>query len=167
MNNGEERHEDEWMGRLKTELPRSIEPDRDLWPGIAGRLAPRRRSPARWAALLAAAAVVAVVAGVVVMERAAKPTETRRGVVAVEPVQEVDAVFASAKTTLLEALEARRPDLAPETLAVVEENLGIIDAAIVEIREAMENDPGNASLREMLVAAQEKEIGLLRRVIEL
>jgi len=41
-------------------LPRSIEPPRDLWPGIAARM---RRRPAwlRWSALAAAAAVVLVV----------------------------------------------------------------------------------------------------------
>jgi FecR protein len=41
-------------------LPRSIEPPRDLWPGIAPRL---RRRPAwgRWAVLAAAAAVIAAV----------------------------------------------------------------------------------------------------------
>jgi len=41
-------------------LPRSIEPPRDLWPGIAARI---RRRPAwmRWAALAAAAVVVLVV----------------------------------------------------------------------------------------------------------
>jgi len=55
-------HDAEFMKLLEEtrQLPRSIEPPRDLWPGIAARI---RRRPAwmRWAALAAAAVVVLVV----------------------------------------------------------------------------------------------------------
>jgi len=55
-------HEAEFARLLEEtrRLPRSIEPPRDLWPGIAARI---RRRPAwrRWAALAAAAAVVLIV----------------------------------------------------------------------------------------------------------
>ncbi|RMH20256.1 MAG: hypothetical protein D6696_08590, partial [Acidobacteria bacterium] len=53
------------LGEKARALPREVEPPRDLWPAIEGRLAPRRTAPApawrRWQQL--AAAILLLAAG--------------------------------------------------------------------------------------------------------
>jgi hypothetical protein len=80
---------------------------------------------------------------------------------------QVQATFAAARQQLLAALEARKGSLSPQTLAVVEENLKIIDKAVGEMQAALARDPGNRELPMLLVTAYRQEIDLLRRVTQL
>ena len=61
-------------------------------------------------------------------------------------------------------LAGMRDRLEPETVAVVEENLAIIDAAIEEAREALLADPANAQLHHHLTANMQRKLRLLRTV---
>lgn len=69
-----------------------------------------------------------------------------------------------ATSELRAALETVKGRLAPETVGIVEKNLGIIDGAIVEAREALAADPGNPEMIRMLAAMYEKKIDVLRQV---
>lgn len=64
---------------------------------------------------------------------------------------------------LEEALAQRRDALDPVTIAVLESNLRIIDAAIAEAVAALEREPGNAYLNRHLGNTVEKKIDVLRR----
>lgn len=64
-------------------------------------------------------------------------------------------------------LNARREQLAPETLATVEESLRIIDGAIQEARAALAADPANADLPLMLSGTYRKKVQLLQDAIQL
>jgi anti-sigma factor RsiW len=170
-------------------LPRSIVPVRDPWPGIIARIrdgevieadfAGRSR---RWYPLGAAAAAAAVLivadslvtAFLVGRERAARvaqATEAPTAAAGVTPASldlaQAQAAFDGARTQLLAALEARKGSLSPQTLAVVEENLKIIDGAVGEMQAALARDPGNRELPALLVTAYRQEIDLLQRVIQL
>lgn len=68
-----------------------------------------------------------------------------------------------AASELAAALEARRGELDPATVRIVEENLRVVDAAIREAREALAADPANPVLRELVVAGYEQKLDLLRR----
>jgi anti-sigma factor RsiW len=64
----------------------------------------------------------------------------------------------------LEALlEEQRGELDPETIAVIEQSLAIIDEAIAEARTALENDPSNPYLYRHLDNTLNKKVELLRR----
>ncbi len=65
---------------------------------------------------------------------------------------------------LVKAVELQRDQLSPETVAVLEENLRIIDQAIGQIRSALEEDPLNTRLRLQLAAHYQHEVQLLKRV---
>ena len=52
-------------------------------------------------------------------------------------------------------------------MAVLERNLALIDAAIVEARAALEADPANADLRALLWGAHRQKLDLLDRATRL
>ena len=136
------------------ELPRTIEPPRDLWVGIAARLGRRATGNVQrafWAGALAAAAVFAIVVGISHLSR-----PEGRGWAAVQ------ADYEQSAAALAATLATQRGHLRPATVALVERNLQIIDAAIRESRAALERDPGNAELRELFAAAYRQKVELLR-----
>ncbi|GAC1649462.1 MAG: hypothetical protein NVS4B3_06590 [Gemmatimonadaceae bacterium] len=64
---------------------------------------------------------------------------------------------------LLAELELRRGELRPETAARVDESLRVLDRAIGEITVALERDPRNHLLRQLLAATRERKVELLRQ----
>ncbi len=167
---------------LTAQLPRSVEPARDLWPSIEDRLQRTRPLPQSWrlpGPFLAAAAVVlvALAAGLAYWAgRAQVPvrgaaTQARNGVaLAADTMPALEAVqddMLRARNELRAAVAARRADLSPETRRVVDENLRLIDEAIARITAAFHDDPGNPELTRLLVAAYRQQINLLQRVAEL
>src|SRR5205814_656622 len=74
----------------------------------------------------------------------------------------VQADFDRATNELSLILAAQRGRLRPETVALVERNLGIIDAAIAESRAALARDTANAELQHLWAAAARQKVELLR-----
>ncbi|MEO8140089.1 MAG: hypothetical protein ABI742_10600, partial [Gemmatimonadota bacterium] len=139
-------------------LPRSVLPERELWPGIAPRLsgpASRRFPPLRgWMRLAAAIGLILFGAGLATLwQRSTAPSSF-----ATEQAR-----YTAASTVLAEKLAANPGQLTPSTRAVVERNLAIIDLAIREAETALATDPGNTPLEQMLVARYEQRLALLRR----
>ncbi|MDX1660543.1 MAG: hypothetical protein R3326_02020, partial [Gemmatimonadota bacterium] len=71
--------------------------------------------------------------------------------------------YDTAVERLAAELRARRDELDPATVRIVEENLRIVDRAIREAREALAADPTDPVLRELVVANYERKLDLLRR----
>jgi hypothetical protein len=166
-------------------LPRELEPGRDLWPGIAECLEPRRVLPfpsrrAAWlpAALAAAAAVALAVAWLAREGRlrqdgrqaASSPSGEARPA-ALSPgaggALAAEREYAQAASALLAALQERRERLSPETLRTVERDLQVIDKALAQIREALAQDPGSGPLNHLLVSTHQKKVRVLQRVEKL
>jgi predicted anti-sigma-YlaC factor YlaD len=154
-------------------LPRDIRPPRDLWDGIDARLDEAAVTPVRaahaglpaWALVAAALALVVVTAAVTSMlvrndaAMALRPTGE-----SAPPAQtglDEEARFLAASQELLIGLEAQ--DLSPETMEIVRRNLEVIDAAIADLRAALERDPGNGELTRMLLATYQRKIELLEQ----
>jgi anti-sigma factor RsiW len=78
-----------------------------------------------------------------------------------------DAQYDAAVTDLERALQNGRGRLDQTTVAVVEENLAIIDRAIAEARSALGADPSNGYLSGHLMEARRRKLDLLRRAAEL
>lgn len=170
-------------------LPRTKMPDRDLWAGIAaaaskgspapgGRAVRRGRSLA-WLTLprLAAAAVVLVGLTVAVTLKVVRPgregpVPQPRGpsVTAVAmpaDFRAAEAEFQQATDMLNAVIERRRGELSPETVALVEDNLQIINGAIAAVQSAIETDPGNRDLGLLLTTMYRTRIDLLQRAARL
>jgi anti-sigma factor RsiW len=172
------------LGTRVAELPRSIEPARDLWPGVAARIESEKvvrgvftRSTRRF--LLAAAVVVAALGVLAIahtvgrqqvpskMVRIAPPSDLVTAANGAPSFGVAEAEFREARVELMAALELRRENLAPETLEVVEENLRVIDAAIGRISSALAEDLGNPRLTLQLASAYRHQIDLLQRASRL
>jgi hypothetical protein len=168
-----EREEDrlEFVDRL----PRSIEPERDLWPEIAAELRTRRARPSRFPTLRLSAPLLAAAAlAVVVVSSTVTAVLLRRDATTVldrprpsSAVLTIEAQYAGAVEQLTAGLEARRASLDPHAVAVVEENLRIIDEAIREARVALGDDPENPDLGRMLQSAYANKLDLLKRATRL
>ncbi len=145
-------------------LPQRIEPPRELWTGIAARIT--ERPPARgtvwwrerafWAGVSAAAATLVLVLGVHRLTGPARPSGP------VEGWGVVAADYQRATAELARTLAAERHRLRPETVALVERNLALIDAALGEARAALAEDPGNADLQRLVATAARQKVELLQ-----
>ena len=71
------------------------------------------------------------------------------------------------RSELMDALEARRHELSPETMDVAMENLLLIDQAMDRIAEALGEDPENEFLMKQLAGAYRRQIDLLQRAVRL
>jgi anti-sigma-K factor RskA len=151
-------------------LPKEQIPRRDLWPGVAERLAPRW-SGRSLALGLAAGLIVAVAAGLLYRRDSTSTPSTGSFLpVSVESPAALAAAeedYVRASAALLAALHGRRDTLAPEAIADVEKNLRVIDQALAEVHEALRLDPGNPELTRMLAATHRKKVDVLRRVMKL
>jgi predicted anti-sigma-YlaC factor YlaD len=166
-------------------LPRSIEPPRDLWPGVEARLGTGdRRVPGRRRSRLVlrprhAVAAVALLAIAFSLTQV-RTKKAREGAAPAPTVQESSATsfvslseewrrtevaYERAAAELLEALDAVRDELPPETVLRIETNLEIVDDAIRESREAFEADPGNLDVLQLLAAVHEKRLDLLQQAV--
>lgn len=98
------------------------------------------------------------------VERAAPPPAAATAFAAFRPSERE---YELAIGELSAVLEARRESLAPETVAVVEANLQVIDRAIAESRAALAADPASGELARMLADAYNAKLGVLHRMVQL
>ncbi len=140
-------------------LPRSINPPRDLWPFIESRIVQRATwhvQRLRWRAGLAAAAVLVIA---LALYRLLPPSTAQYRLAGWAAVE---ADFDRASDDLSRILANERKRLRPETVALLERNLAVIDAAIAESRAALARDPANAELHRLFTAAARQKVELLR-----
>lgn len=181
----------EAIARRAAELP-LLEPSRDLWSGIEARIQaqvvalPVQRdmpAPARlpWKRLaIAASLLVAVTAGVTytIAKRAGSSEFASAdssvvtapvGSTAVQPVslQSAEETFDREIGAMRKIVDERRRELDPATVAVLEKNLKLIDAAIAESKAALAGDPASAFLMDRLTHAYDTKLQLLRGVANL
>ena len=171
------------------QLPREIEPPADAWEGIRTAIAmPQRPRVAFWqrpAFLLAASLLL--VAGSSLVTTLAMSGRTSGNSVAVTPGESArelvshddDAPATLAEFTArendyistanrLEAMiESDRVQLAPQTLEKLKESVRVIDAAILEARRALAEDPANTQLMEMLSTSYSQKVDLLERTAQM
>lgn len=171
-----------------------VQPERDLWPGIAAALAPapgqargadviafpggeraRRRVGLFFTVPQMAAAAVALVAisaaatawagaGVAgrgdVPPMAAEGASTARVADVAQPPEELAREMQGLEAVFAEA----RDRLDPNTVRILEKNLGVIQRAIDESVRALAVDPANAFLRDHLERAYREKADFLREV---
>ena len=165
-----------------SDLPRAFDPPGDLWSGIAPRLSARARPEptgrwSGWAGRAAAAIGLMVLGGLLSQWLLSGPGEPALDPAVQQRVADQPAVgerrsdFALAEADYLKAKEVLwaatdgNPELtSPEVREVVERNLRIIDQAIREVRSALQADPGNPQLENLLLTQHRTEIDLLQRL---
>lgn len=154
-------------------LPRGMNPPDAVLEGARRRIAgiedvpigidrhPRRRGLRRAGMVAAAVALLLIGAAAgLLLGPEREPTAFGPGG---SEVGLVTADYDRAVADLGAALDARRDELDPATVRIVEENLRVVDRAIGEARRALAADPTNSVLRELVVASYEQKLDLLRR----
>ena len=178
---------DDRLDELTSALPREIPPPPDLWPAIRGELAPRART-IQWTSRWRIAAAALLVAGsssiitllavrardrapapavVATTDRAPAPSRTAAPAQLPAHLAVAERGYERSIDALWRTLDERRDSLAPSTVATVERSLRIADSAIAEARAALEHDPSNRVLADLLVSNYERKLDLLRRATEL
>jgi hypothetical protein len=92
----------------------------------------------------------------------ASATPERRATAQPVGAAAASAVYDREVAMLRGVLEERRSALDPATIAILENNLTVIDRAILESREALRRDPASSLLSRQLDLALEKKLRLLR-----
>jgi hypothetical protein len=166
----------EAIGRL-----RDAHPDRDLWPGIARQLEPRRLRGTlmmRWPAALAAGLAIAVAtsAGTAVLIRRHAPADSGATTAAAAPAAlpsisasfaPGDAALAHAVNDLEKAVRGSLDQLDPEARSHVDRTLTMLDAAIAQAAERQIAAPDDPRAAKYLTSTLRKKLQLLRTVSEL
>ena len=144
-------------------LPKSIPPQRNLWTAIETRIVQRATGNVQrrwWRGALAAAAVLVIALGLYRLLPPSTAHDRPEG----QGWAVVQADFDRASDELELTLATERERLRPETVALLERNLAVIDAAIAESRAALARDPANGELRRFFAAASRQKVELLRWV---
>lgn len=165
--------DDELMAKAAG-LAKAIAPERDLWPGIEAAIGKRERRS--WTPYFAQAAAVLLLVGgssfvtYTVMDK--EPVIIERPVesgLVLEQASfggqyELSSGYKLARTNLQAQMERELEKLSPAARAGVEQNLAVIRHAIAEINTALEQEPGNALLQELLLKTYREELAVMRKV---
>ena len=161
-------------------LKREISPARDLWPGIESAISqPATANPrrSRWTPMFAQAAAVVLLIGassgitylamqddgsMVVPEIAATGLDVSQ--TAFGSHHTLNADYELARADLLEDLDIGLGKLAPEDRQDVVASLAVIRGAIDDINAALEEDPDNAYLQDLLIKTYREELNVMRKV---
>lgn len=172
---------------LAATLDRS-EPPPSAWPRIAAAIEGRQRrswlswiAAPGWRPALAAAILLVVVAGgtwavwrrmptrpapqSVADQRAA--ANARAAATAESEIQQAEEHYNKAIATLEQATKNDSGTLDAQTTAVLQNNLGVIDTAIGESRQALHADPSNEVARQSLFDALRSKVALLEDTVAL
>ncbi len=154
-------------------LATAVAPERDLWPGIEAAIQAPQRS--RWMPLFAQAAAVVLLVGassaityIAVKEPAQLVTQVSPQLMFEQTAfggrYNLGPDFQDARDELAAQLEDELARLSPESRAEVEKNLELVHQAILDINEALADEPDNALLQAQLLMAYREELSVLRRV---
>lgn len=193
----EDSSESEMLRELHREtaaLPREIQPPEEAWKKIKAQIdleaqlvammPVQSRDRAFWQrpAFLAAAAlllvagaslITALALGRRIIERTASPVASVSPSVstpAVTPVSDFAArekEYINTADKLTALIESGKTELSPETIAKLRESVRVIDAAILEARQALAADPANKTLIDMLSKSYSQKVDLLQRTTEM
>ena len=157
------------------QLPREMDPERDLWPGIAARLQPavaQRTSRRAWAGGLALAAslVVAIVGWRIVSapaanapERVATPATVIPAKAGTQPAEHV--VQMEARALTLEYRASLAEYAAQPMPAELQPGLDALDASAHDIRTALAVEPDSVRLLQQLQRTYARRLELTPRAV--
>ena len=166
--------QDDKMTMAASQLATEIAPSRDLWPGIEGAI---KAPQTPWFAQ-AAAVLLLVGASSMVTYSVLKYDEanTPQPVVQIVPSNltferaafggehTLESVYGRAAGDVESSLDRELENLSPEAREDVKRNLAVIRQAITDISQALEEEPNNGFLQELLVEAYRNELALMNRV---
>ena len=168
-------HDDKLTAAAR-QLAKEITPERDLWPEIESVITNPVRERSRWTPMFAQAAAVVLLIGassgltyvVVKDERAVTvPVYTPELIferAAFGANHNLGSDYQDARADLASRLDQQLARLSAGEREDVEKTLLVIQEAIADINTALEQDPDNAYLQELLQKTYREELNVMRRV---
>lgn len=154
---------DETLRKAVESLPREMAPERDLWPGIAAQIAPRRHRFQPWSIAAGIASVVAV--GAILAALSLHRQQTPVTLASRQPATQSQPVAAvpspNERAEMLAAAIRRSTGQDPHTQAVLLKNLDLVETSITHIQQALNEDPANAGLQPLLYQQYRNEATLV------
>lgn len=143
---------DETLRKAVESLPREVTPERDLWPGIAARIAPRRHRLLPWSVAAGFACLVAIgaILAALSLRGPQAPTILAGRQPATRPRPVAAAPSPDERTRMVAATIVRSTRQDPHTQAVLLKNLDVVETSITLIQQALNEDPGNPGLQPLL-----------------
>jgi hypothetical protein len=179
--------QDERLDRALRSLPPGVEPTRDLWPRIEARLerteahAPAQASRRAWA--WQAAAAVLLVAGTALLTATlvqrsrdaslaqSPPPAAVQGVRAMPavfgPAHAPNSEYDAARRQLSATLQQKMAQMPPAARQKLEANLAEMQRAAAEINAALDRQPGDPLLEELLLNTYHDELAMFAVVNQL
>ena len=140
-------------------LPREIQPEQDLWPGIDHALeheVSHTNSSNRWIGIAASIAVLGIT-GLLTLNYFSKPETDNAGIN--QAVSNMSREYEGQKQLLL-AHYQQQPALTDNWQQQLEE----LDSAATVIKAALENDPNDANLIRLLKQVYQQQLTLIQSV---
>ena len=167
-----------WLDRTARDLPKAIEPENDLWPGIAQRLhdtsAADAGTSSRLLPFVAGIAATLLITMLISPLRESQISAPVTAISASAPSQEPVIVLESTTSWVPEIRRTRNEldsgfrtgleSLPPETREMVEANLRQIHESLAQIHAALAEDPGNLALHRLLAGTYQQEIELISTI---
>lgn len=171
--------DDELMAQVARLSP-DVKPERDLWPDIEQHIsAPLRQGRSVWNSVWTQAAAVLLLVGgssgvtYLAVTDSGDPTTVVGGAqtLVFEPVSgsfgsqyNLGPDYQDARRNLVAKLDDELDSLSPETRADVIANLEAISQAITDINKALDKEPDNALLQDLLLNTYRDELTLMNKV---
>lgn len=154
---------DKRLDAAVTRLPNSIQPEHDLWPGIATRIVPRHARPwprKLWSHAGAVAAVVVVAASIswATFRGGVRPSEDS-GIAVTVPV--MHPVPDQSPRAAFAAQLASDNSLPPKARRALLENLRLLDDSIRRTQAEIKKYPGDVNLQALLFNLYQQETRLM------
>ena len=170
-----ERRDDKLTAAAR-QLATGIRPQRDLWPDIERAITESEPRRSRWTPIFAQAAAVVLLVGAS-SGLTYLAVKDDKPVVITQQAPEYSfqrAAFGSSHTLGNDYLETRADVLArfeqqverlsPAEREDVEQSLAVIRGAIDDINAALQQDPDNALLQDLLIKTYREELNVMRKV---
>ena len=162
------------------QLSPGVPPAQNLWPAILEQIEDSRakswsNANRSWLALAAVLALAVLLIPLLLRQQAPEPGERVKAAatdsMAIDAATQAKVDLARSedrvllvRRDLVEAIEIRRDLLGPEASQSVEESLLVLDKAVADIQQALEENPDDRRLRLLLAAKYQHEVRLLQRV---
>ncbi|MEM7765569.1 MAG: hypothetical protein AAF290_16000 [Pseudomonadota bacterium] len=151
-------------------LPREIAPERDLWPAIAAEIETPERS-SFWQLRLAASVFAATVLIGLMLGSPEEGKDTGKAAATLPSLNAqlvrhmpFDDNFLLNYREAIAELDEQLDALPPGTREVIAGNLEIVRESIEEINAAIDRDPNNVQLRQLLQLAYRQEMAIISMV---
>lgn len=167
---------DDKLTTAARQLATEISPERDLWPEIESAIDAPLPQRARWTPMFAQAAAVVLLIGassgltyLAVKDDGSVVVPNYGTELNVRPAAfgsryELGSDYQAARADLMSELTVALERLSPDERADVEKSLEVLRGAIDDINAALEQDPDNALLQDILMNTYHEELKVMRNV---